>query len=215
MGSRRTPSGVDTGKPPKSCGSRIDPTRTTTLHSIPTRSNPVSRLLMNSVLPTPGKPVMCIGIRACNPIAMSCAKCRNSTAGLPRDLRHRLSRDGEELGVFPSVGATVRGERVLRVPRCAMAAARRRTTTRTSPWLPPFGHRISNDRSPSVYLALFTSVWPCPGRQSRKPRNILVPAGCVRICANKVVASVRVSTLLLNIRLVSSCKISSAPLFAA
>src|SRR5262245_3922418 len=83
MGSSRTPSGVDTGKPPKSCGSRIDPTRTITLHLIPTRSNPASRLLVNSVLPTPGKPVMCIGIRACNPMAMSCTKCRNSKLDSP------------------------------------------------------------------------------------------------------------------------------------
>ena len=32
-----------------------------TLHLMPARENPASRLLVNSVLPTPGKPVMCIG----------------------------------------------------------------------------------------------------------------------------------------------------------
>ena len=42
-----------------------------TLHLIPARANPVSRLLVNSVLPTPGKPVMCIGMRACKPIAIN------------------------------------------------------------------------------------------------------------------------------------------------
>ena len=46
-----------------------------TLHLTPARSNPASRLLVNSVLPTPGKPVMCIGMRACSPIAISWTKC--------------------------------------------------------------------------------------------------------------------------------------------
>ena len=71
IGSSRTPSGVETGKPPKSCGSRIEPTRMKTLHLIPARANPSARLFVNSVLPTPGKPVMCIGMRACKPIAIN------------------------------------------------------------------------------------------------------------------------------------------------
>jgi hypothetical protein len=37
----------------------------------PARANPASRLLVNSVLPTPGNPVMCIGMRACKPIAIN------------------------------------------------------------------------------------------------------------------------------------------------
>src|SRR5262245_38574329 len=95
MGSSRTPSGVDTGKPPKSCGSRIDPTRTSTLHLMPARSNPASRLLVNSVLPTPGKPVMCIGIRACRPMAMSRTKCLKSMRGEGYPLRHRGRGNGQ------------------------------------------------------------------------------------------------------------------------
>src|SRR6185437_1138557 len=49
-----------------------------TLHLRPARAKPASRLLVNSVLPTPGNPVMCIGMRACRPIAMSCTKCLKS-----------------------------------------------------------------------------------------------------------------------------------------
>src|SRR6185436_2081683 len=50
------------------------------LHGLPGYevNGDLSRFLVNSVLPTPGKPVMCIGIRACSPMAMSCTKCRNS-----------------------------------------------------------------------------------------------------------------------------------------
>ena len=61
-----------------------------TLHLRPARANPASRLLVNSVLPTPGKPVMCIGMRACRPIAINWTKCLNSMLG-PLDTRIALT----------------------------------------------------------------------------------------------------------------------------
>src|SRR6185369_2409367 len=55
-------------------GSRIEPIRMMTAHGTPARAKAPSRLLVNSVLPTPGNPVMCIGMRACRPMAISWTK---------------------------------------------------------------------------------------------------------------------------------------------